>query len=382
MSELESGSREALRRLIALLEEVDSRWLSPEWNLNSADDIAQGTRALMHMLQGGLDSFFECDPIHPDFRKIVTPYKKFTGDNADAIYYDAPIDPRCSYEVKGNLSGAVYTAFTVECGVGDGRMGTRLGGVLNDSEIDIDAAGNFSIRLGGAPQERNWIPLPDDAFRITTRHYFEEKVHAAVDTNRHCSLSIRNCDAAAPPPAPSDPTVAAGIDRVGNFIRSRTLEQPAMADAETPAFVSKVPGVFPAPVSPGDHGLAASDAAYSMAPFFLGPDQALVMTTRWPECRCANVVLWNRHMQTFDYVNRTISLNRKQAVLEEDGLLRIIVAPSDPGHPNWLDTEGRALGLVFWRFMLPEGSIETPVAEVVSMDSLVGSDPPPSVASS
>ena len=71
------------------------------------------------------------------------------------------------------------------------------------------------------------------------------------------------------------------------------------------------------------------------------------------------------------YVNRTISLNREQTVLEEDGSLRIIVAPADPGHPNWLDTEGRALGLVFWRFMLPEGSIETPVAEVVSMESLV-----------
>ena len=143
-----------------------------------------------------------------------------------------------------------------------------------------------------------------------------------------------------------------------------------MADAETPPFVSKVPGVFPAPVPPGDHGLAAADAAYSMAPFFLGPDQALVIKARWPDCRCANVVLWNRHMQTFDYVNRRVSLNRKQTVEQDDGSLRVIVAPSDPGHPNWLDTEGRSLGLVFWRFMLPEGEIETPTAEVVSLDSL------------
>ena len=370
MSDSESSSRQALRRLITLLEEVDQRWLGPEWNLSSTDDIAQGTRALMHMLQGGLDSFFECDATHPDFRKIVTPYKKFTGDNADAIYYDAPVAPDCSYEVEGNLSGAVYTAFTVECGAGDGGMATGLGGVLNDSDIDVDAAGNFRIRLGGAPQERNWLPLPSDAFRITTRHYFEEETYAAVDTNRHCSLQIRNLDPGPPPPAPSDASVAAGIKRVEAFVRSRTLEQPAMADAETPPFVSKVPGVFPPPVSPGDHGLAAADAAYSMAPFFLGPDQALVIRARWPECRCANVVLWNRHMQTFDFVNRRVSLNRKQTIAEDDGSLRIIVAPSDPGHPNWLDTEGRALGLVFWRFMLPEGEIETPTAEVVSMESL------------
>ena len=38
--------------------------------------------------------------------------------------------------------------------------------------------------------------------------------------------------------------------------------------------------------------------------------------------------------------------------------------------PNWLDTEGRALGIVFWRFFLPEGDIDTPQADVVDIDSL------------
>jgi hypothetical protein len=33
--------------------------------------------------------------------------------------------------------------------------------------------------------------------------------------------------------------------------------------------------------------------------------------------------------------------------------------------PNWLDSEGRPFGLVFWRYMLPEGEIETPAANVV-----------------
>ena len=30
--------------------------------------------------------------------------------------------------------------------------------------------------------------------------------------------------------------------------------------------------------------------------------------------------------------------------------------------PNWIDTEGRGFGLVFWRFFLPEGAVETPSA--------------------
>ena len=48
----------------------------------------------------------------------------------------------------------------------------------------------------------------------------------------------------------------------------------------------------------------------------------------------------------------------------------MILAHRDPKQPNWLDTEGRPFGLVFWRFMLPEGEIETPRAEVVPFAKL------------
>ena len=89
---------------------------------------------------------------------------------------------------------------------------------------------------------------------------------------------------------------------------------------------------------------------------------------RWPEaCRCANVCLWNRHMQTFDYLNRQVTLNRRQTKLESDGSFRLVVAAEDPGVPNWLDTEGRGFGLVFFRYMLPEGEIETPRAKLVAL---------------
>ena len=75
-------------------------------------------------------------------------------------------------------------------------------------------------------------------------------------------------------------------------------------------------------------------------------------------------------MQTFYYVNRQVSLNRKQTHLEEDGSFRIVIAHEDPGVPNWIDTEGRGFSMVFWRFMLPEGEIETPKAQVVKVADL------------
>ena len=60
-------------------------------------------------------------------------------------------------------------------------------------------------------------------------------------------------------------------------------------------------------------------------------------------------------------------LNRATAVPEAGGGFRLVVAHRDPGVPNWLDTEGRPFGLVFWRFMLPEGEIATPEARVVPL---------------
>jgi hypothetical protein len=367
---IETESRHALHELLDLLREVDERWVGPEWNLASESDVVGAHRALMHMLEGGLVTFFESDPSRPRFRRIVSPSRKFTGDNADAIYYDAAISADRSYVVRGRMDGAVYVSLTIECNTADGSMASRTGGVLNDTQFDVDAEGRFELRLGGAPQPRNWMALDPDATRITTRHYYENERSAAADPTRNAALEIESTDPGPPPPAPDDDAVAAGIRRVARFVESRTLNQPPMASAEQPPFVSRVPNQFPMPVKPGDFGLAAFDAAYSMAPYVIGPDDALVMTARWPTCRCANVSLWNRHMQTYDYANRPVSLNRAQTRADADGRFRMILAHRDPGLPNWLDTEERPFGLVFWRFMLPEGEIDTPTAEVVPFAEL------------
>ena len=95
-----------------------------------------------------------------------------------------------------------------------------------------------------------------------------------------------------------------------------------------------------------------------------------MITGRWPRCQFGNVCIWNRFQQTLDYRNRSVSLNRAQTVLEDDGSFRMILSHSDPGLPNWLDTEGNPFGLLFWRFFLATGDVETPQAEVVKLSAL------------
>jgi hypothetical protein len=363
-------SRKAFHELLDLLREMDDRYAGPEWGIESADDVGESLRAVLHLLEASLVTRVDSQPAHPWLREFPLPTRKFLGDNSDALYYETAISPHHSYRLKGNIAGAVYVSITLEAGAPDGEFPRDTCGVLNDTQFDVSKDGGFEIRIGGEPAERNWLALPADACRITTRHYYEDDLPAPMKP-RHLDFSIEVLDPAPAPPRPDDASVAAAIRRVANFLRTATLDQGRPADRTNPPFVSRTPNEFPQPIKPGNFAQAAADAAYSMAPFVIGPDQTLVMTGRWPEdCRCANVCLWNRHMQTFDYLNRRVSLNRKQTRLEPDGSFRIVIAHEDPGVPNWLDTEGRPFGMVFWRYMLPEGEIERPRAEVVPLDQL------------
>ena len=119
---IQTESRTAVHELIELLQEIDQCWSGPEWNLNSAEDIVGSHRALMHILEAGLVGYFEQDVGKPDFRRIVTPSRKLTGDNSDAIYFDAPISVDHAYVIYGTMHGAAYFSLTIVEGAEDGRI--------------------------------------------------------------------------------------------------------------------------------------------------------------------------------------------------------------------------------------------------------------------
>ena len=370
MTGADCESRKAFGELLDLLGELNERYAGPEWLVQESDDVGEALRAILHMLEAALLTRMESSPAHPWLREFPLPTRKFLGDNADAIYFETAISPDHSYRLRGNMAGAAYVSITIEAGAPDGGFSQKTAGVINDTQFDVAADGGFEIRLGGESADRNWLGLPPDSSRILTRHYYEDEVPAAMRP-RHIDFQLEVIDPAPPPAPPGDTNVAEAIRRVAAFVRSSMLDQGPPPREDQPDFVSRVPNEFPKPVKPGDFGLAAADAAYSMAPFMLPEGQALVIDGRWPDdCRSANVCLWNRHMQTYDYLNRQVTLNRRQTRTEPDGSFRIVIAPEDPGLPNWLDTEGRAFGLVFFRYMLPEGEIETPRAQLVSLDSL------------
>ena len=368
---IQTQSRTALRELIALLQEVDERWCGPEWNVNSAEDVAASHRAFMHILESGVVSYFEQAPTHPDLRRIATPTRKALGDCSDAVYFDAPICPEHSYVVRGTIHGASYFSLSIDNVPTDGRWTGTVGASIDHTKMEIEDDGAFTIYLGGDKREGNWLPLTAEAGRVMTRHFFEEENTAADDPDLEPRMHIECLSATEPPGPPDDASIAADIRRVTTAIRYRTLEMPVAVGGLVKDFVSTIPNVFPQPQSPGNQAATAGEEAfYCMAPFLLGPDEALVITGRWPDCHFGNVCLWNRFRQTFDFTSRTVSLNRNQTVLEDDGSFRMILAHEDPGLPNWMDTEGKLSGLIFWRFFLVTGDVEAPQGTVMKLADL------------
>ncbi len=368
------ASAEALRELSALLDEIERRYLGPEWGVTDALDRAMGRRFVLHALQHALEAWLEADPVRPVFTRFVTPTKRLLGDNPDAIYYTAPVDPRRGYRIRGSIAGATYTSFTVENGTRDGHGARALGAALNDAEFEIRADGSYELIASPHKQAGSWLRLDPESGTITTRHYFEWERSAAADPSLHVPLVIEPLDPPGPPSPADDASLAAGMRRVANFLRAVTLEMPPRsARAQQPSWVSLEPNVFPDPEIDESNqaiGFAARDNVYSMAPYALGPDEALVIRGRFPRCRFANVVVWTRFGQTLDYAHRQTSLNRRQTRLEPDGSFRMVLAHRDPGVPNWLDTEGRPRGDVFWRFQLPEEDPPPIRSEVVPFSAI------------
>ena len=365
-------SRRALRDLIALLQEIDDRYLGDEWAAASFGDTTDGFRYVANLIEGGFLLGFEADPERPFFRPIVSRARKMLGDNADALYYTAPVRDDLVYSVKGNVVGTVYLSLTVETGSQDAGYSDDVAGVINQESFDVDANGDFEVIFGGPKRERNWFPLAKNAAELIVRAYFEKALPRAADVNTVVPLTIQQLHSVDPPDPWNDESVAAGFNRAINFVRTRTLDFPKPGEAPQPAWVSPIPNTFNAPETPQGIGYAATDAKYSMAPYVLAPDEALVITGRWPDAAFGNVCLWTRYMQTYDYAHRSVSRNRANTVLEPDGSFRMVIAHEDPGLPNWLDTEGRSFGIVFWRFFLPTGDVETPRAEVVKVAELRG----------
>ena len=338
-------------------------------------EVLEGYRYALQVLSHVGELLIEGDRERPRFSLIVSPARKFLGDNPDSIYHQAVIRGDRSYRVRGRRTGQDYISFTVHGADPTGGFGGPVLADINDDAIDFGPDGSFELILSADERPGNWVPLDPSARVVIVRNYYGRARSVMTDPSVFVELEIEPLDPVPPSPPDTDDALAARLEEATAMLEANTLGLRVFGAPSPVSFVSNVPNTLGTPFNfraTGEDVAGAVDIYYSTGSFELGPDDALVIEGTIPPSRFTNVMLWNVHMQTLEYRTHTTSLNHEQIVGEADGTYRIVVSERDPGVPNWLDTCGHRRGSIFWRFLLPEAEPETPRCSVVPVDSLRG----------
>ena len=328
-----------------------------------ADDpqtLLEAHKWVLSILQVAAEVNVWADKARPRFVEIVGPYKKWGGDNSDAFYCYAPIDPTRTYRVRLDPGDAVYMSLTVYGGPDDGRYSTRIVGSANSEGVERDEEGAIHIVISpDDPGEAGvlWIRLEPDAVAAITRDYLNDP--------RHGLRAAWHIEADDPPEAyrQDDADLARRLRAATTWIREQAGIVPIPLG--TPNAIDP-----PYPVPTTTFGWAAGDAAYAMGAFELADDEALVIRGRSPECVFWNMCLWNRLLHTYNYDYERVTINGAEVQYEPDGSWIIVISARRPAHPNWVSTAGHGSGRIWFRWFLPTETPEQPQVEVLPVDTV------------
>lgn len=336
---------------------VERKMLDADPPLAEAD-LLDGYRLAFSLLRVAVDAYVWNEKERPRFVDVIGPYLKWGGDNSDAFYQLTPIDPNRTYRVRGNRGDAVYLSLTVYGGPDDGRYSDRIVGTVNDRSLEFDEQGDFEFTLSPTPQPGTSLKLERDAVFALTRDYV-----TARDTARRPEWSIEAVDA--PQRRQEDRSdMTRRLRAARTWLREQLSFLPTKV--EPPNEIHE-----PYPVPTQTYGWAAGDASYAMGAYELEPNQALVVTGTSPECVFWNLCLWNPFLHTYDFAAERVTINGAEVAYEADGSWQIVISATDPGHPNWVSTAGRAKGLIWLRWFLPAQTPARPECRVVDVAELL-----------
>ena len=307
-------------------------------------DRAAGFRYLSRQISRGLDVLMEHnDPLFPNFRRNQQPTRKFGGDNADALNQRARIDGEHTYRVVGTRGNAPYVAFTLHKRSPDIPWQESGVGLLRGDQIQVEWDGSFELILSPHPHPGNWLQTTPETHQLSVRQFFGDWNAAEPMTIR-----IERVDADGPPAPLAPETVAQALTDSANFVVENTeywaWREDEMAERINAFAPSRARGKLDA--TPGGFGLVGRWRAQ--------PDEAVVIQVTPPRCYWWNFEFGGSWMETVDYRYHLAGVNAKQAELEEDGSVLLVIAHQDPGVPQWLDAAGYVDGYMVCRWVMSE----------------------------
>jgi hypothetical protein len=322
---------------------------------------ADGNLYVMRMLTAVTQSTtLTLDPDRPSFLTMLDGVR-FVGAAGPDIDYDvAAVRPDSLYSISGERGEATYVGITVYAGAGAGGASAVV--VSVDVDDIVTADGTFV-----------WEFSHPEAARVIVRQYFHDRGEqsrgswsiARVDAE---VVEAGVVEAATDARSPRRMGSAEMSARVGNAAKS--LRWNAQLNQLWTPERREFPNQFVRQTC--DDIVAAipnPDVIYSFTWWKLAEDEVVVVDFVPPTTDYWALQLCDRWYQCFP--DRRSNINNREAAVNTDGSVRIVISDGDPGMPNWLDTSGHRVGVMFFRWLHADIA-EQPVCRVVKR-SEVGS---------
>jgi hypothetical protein len=269
-------------------------------------------------------------PAHEWFGRRV-PGSRWAGDSPDFCYRTIPIGHGRRYRIEGRAScdienpGPPSVNYSL---MGESNCAPVTQQLLDSLDMEIAADGSFTITVDDtAPEGRpNHIQTKPGADFIMVRDALGDWL--AQTPNRLAVEALDTPDRA----MWDEATLAARAAR-------NLLEGLYYTYYCTQSGAGQPPNEVRAPLSSGAFGGMPTQWG-TKGNLDLAADDALVVTSNAAGAGFRNTMLTDNFHISIDYWAHTSSLNHAQMEPDTDGNFTVVVAHSDPGVHNWIDTAG------------------------------------------
>lgn len=315
-------------------------------DLTSADpvvgndrDLVAGYRHLLALLAVGLQ-----EALYTEAIPALTVRPTSTDDVLtwgmecpDCLYTRASLREGESYLLRGTRGTARYVGLQTMDGI------ASTANALVD-ELKVNEDGSFEVVLSPEPHEGNWLALSGSHPNLVVRHFYYD-----WDTEVPSDLTLELISEPGPAVAEvGDPlrAMASQLAALGDFVKSNVSFFLAFGGAAAP-------NTFMPPFDGVSMGAAAENRPV-IGKWQLAPDEALILEVVPPVGVYWSLSIGNAWLETINYARHQSSLNGHQAVIDSDGVFRAVLAGSDPGVANWVDTAGHSNGAMILRCVRTE----------------------------
>jgi hypothetical protein len=320
-------------------------------------DRATGFQYLSRYIAKALNEKFEFgDPLYPQFWQLQTPTNKSFGDNPDCTYLVAAIDGEHTYRIVGNRGTVSWVSFIVH-----GKKTASTISAINNKDLKTEWDGSFEIVVSPHEQPaKNWLKSGPGAYQLFVRQFFGE-----WDTEEPMKIRVERVGQEEPPPPLTPERLMSGLKDAAQWMIEDATRWIDFVDHYR-NFNQFDPTM---PPWVGDGAQGALGRTLQFCRWHIQPDEVLLMEVTPPRCSYWNFEMANYWWNSVDYRYRFSSINGKQAILEDDGSVRIAVSHVDPGIPNWLDAGGHIDGMVNQRWVETD-SFPTPRTSLIKVADL------------